>query len=123
MRWQEILILSESDPNKDLRDELTALFGILKVKNIDSIPLEQVFNQINPDSFSGSFEDDGSRNTLIDIIVSLNNLIDKVENDIVYLKSDKPVDYKPTDDKAEKDSGAVKSGATKQAVKNIKKGT
>lgn len=122
MRWQEILILSESDSNKDLRDELTVIFSILQVKNISKIPLEKLFDQLSSNEVNFDFEDDSAKKKVIDIITSMNNIIEKVENDIVYMKGNKTPDYTPTKDKEEKDSKEVKVNATKQATKNIKKG-
>lgn len=122
MRWQEILILSESDSNKDLRDELTVIFSILQVKNISKIPLEKLFDQLSSNEVNFDFEDDTAKKKVIDIITSMNNIIEKVENDIVYMKGNKTPDYTPTKDKEEKDSKEVKVNATKQATKNIKKG-
>lgn len=121
MRWQEILLLTESDPMKAVKDELAALFGILKVKNIDRIPLEKILKQISFDGVSVNLSDDASIKNITDVIISLDNLVDKVENKVVYLKSDKPDNYTPTQDKEEKDKKAVSADATKQAKKNIKK--
>lgn len=121
MRWQEILLLTESDPTQLVKDELSTMFGVLKVKNIDRIPLEKLLKQVSFDGLSVNMDDGGAIKNIIDIIASLDKLVDKVENNIVYLKSDKPVEYKPTDDKADKDKKAVSTDATKQAKKNIKK--
>lgn len=121
MRWQEIFLLTETDLMQSAKNELSSLFGILKVKNIDRIPLEKILKQVSFDDLSINMDDDGAIKYIIDIITSLDKLVDKVENNIVYLKSDKPAEYKPTNDKADKDKKAVSADAIKQAKKNIKK--
>lgn len=120
MRWNEIIYLIEDSPDEELKSDLSALFGMLKVKNIDSVPLDQVIGQITYGGMKISPDDDSAKSNIIDIITSMDGIVDKVENNMVYLVNDKPAEYSPSEDKEKKDQSKVNTKATKMAQKNLK---
>lgn len=120
MRWQEILLLTETDVDEVARKELAALFGVMKVKGVKTLPLDKIVSQITYNNMTIDPEDSETVNKIVDIITSLDNLVDKVEDETIYLKyQDKP-EYAPSKTKGEKDKTEVKKSATSQAQKNVK---
>jgi hypothetical protein len=120
MRWQEILLLTETDVDEVARRELAALFGMMKVKGVKTLPLDKIVSQITYNNMSIDPEDTETVKKITDIITSLDNLVDKVEDDVIHLKYPNKPEYAPSKTKGENDKTEVKKSAMSQAQKNLK---
>ena len=120
MRWNEIIYLIEDSPDEELKSDLSALFGMLRVKNIDSMPMDKLLTQITYGGMKISPDDESAKSNIVDILTSMNDMVEKVENDTVYLVTNRPDEYSPSEDKAKTDKTKVSNKATKTAQKNLK---
>lgn len=113
MRFWEITThsLHETSSIDDVRTELIDLFTMMKIKDIASVSIDKIKQQI-------SFNNDEE---LINIITGIDNIVDKIENNIVYLKVDNIPDYSASPDTKEKTKNEITKDAKTQAAKNIKK--
>lgn len=120
MKWQEIIYLIEDDVDENLKRDLSTIFGMLKVKNIESIPIDKLLKYISYGDTPVMVDDEETKSKIIDVITTMNNVVDKVENNIVYFVGNKSADYNPSTSKEKDDKKEVKTDATKQAKKNLK---
>lgn len=120
MRWEEILLLTETDVDEAVKRDLSALFGMMKVKGIKSLPFEKIISQITFNSMKIDPKDEDMKTKIIDIISSMDNLVDKVEGDVIYLKYHDQPEYTPSKEKGDKDKKEVSKAAKDTAKKNIK---
>lgn len=120
MRWHEILLLTETDIDEVARKELSAFFGMMKVKGIKTLPFDKIISQLSFNSMKIDPNDEDMKSKIIDIISSMDNLVDKVEGDVIYLKYHDQPEYTPSKEKGDKDKKEVSKAAKDTAKKNIK---
>lgn len=121
MRYFEII--TEENVPQNIRDQLALLLGVFNVKGIKVIPLEQVLSSIEVNGMRIDTDDENEVKQVIDIILSIDNLVDKVQDDMVVLNGGEIPQYAPSDDRKSKDEKKIKSKAEKTAKKNIKDGS
>lgn len=122
MRWQEILLLTETDVDEEIKKELSALLGIMKMKGVKTFPLEKIVSQTTYNGMPIDTTDDAMMGKIVNILTSLSNLVEKVEGDVIHIKFEGKPEYKANPDKTDKDKKEIKKSATDVAKKKIKSG-